>query len=90
MAAKQVVPALGLESFSCPYPDCGALAHQTWFRSFAKDCDKDNRPWLPTMEQVKRLKAQQDDPEGPNRPLGEVGFERGVLRSAPTMDECRH
>ena len=41
---KTITPQLGLESFSCPH--CGAIAHQTWFRtalvSYTHDKTKPN------------------------------------------------
>lgn len=55
MAAKEIVPALGLESFSCPHINCGAIAHQTWFKLFAHVHDKDARPWVPSEDDLKSL-----------------------------------
>lgn len=48
MAGKEIVPALGLDSFSCPH--CSAIAHQTWFQLFAKGYEGDSGPWLPGEE----------------------------------------
>jgi hypothetical protein len=42
MASKPVEPQLGAESFSCPH--CGALSHQTWFKVFVTNYDKDDAP----------------------------------------------
>src|SRR5713226_8389072 len=62
MAAKEIVPALGLESFSCPHVDCGAIAHQTWFNLYVQGQKNGNRPWLPGEEDLKRIKAKKDVP----------------------------
>jgi uncharacterized protein DUF4145 len=40
--AKEVVPQLGLDSFSCPH--CGALAHQFWFNVYPDGYKRDQRP----------------------------------------------
>jgi hypothetical protein len=58
MAAKEIVPALGLESFSCPHIECGAIAHQSWFKLYVSMHEKDDRPWVPGEDDLKRLKAQ--------------------------------
>jgi hypothetical protein len=64
MAAKGVVPALGLESFSCPHVECGAIAHQTWFRLFVLRYDGESRPGLPTEDGLRKLSAEHDTPPG--------------------------
>ncbi len=46
MAGKEIVPALGLDRFTCPYPDCGAIAHQTWFKTEVAAYGQDDKPWL--------------------------------------------
>ncbi len=51
MAMKHVTPTFGSESFSCP--NCGALAHQDWFRLHVSNWDK---PFLPTIEDLIRAK----------------------------------
>jgi hypothetical protein len=56
MAGKQIVPALGLNSFSCPHVSCGANAHQTWFQLYASGYEKDGAPWIPTAEQLEEFK----------------------------------
>jgi hypothetical protein len=62
MAAKEIVPALGLESFSCPHVECGAIAHQTWFRLFVLRHEGENRPWLPNEEAIREIKADKQAP----------------------------
>jgi hypothetical protein len=47
VAGKEVVPALGLESFSCPHVNCRAIAHQTWFRPYIARFADGDKPWLP-------------------------------------------
>jgi hypothetical protein len=44
MAGKEVVPQLGLNSFSCPH--CDALAHQHWFRVCVSGYGKDEKPFV--------------------------------------------
>jgi hypothetical protein len=58
MAAKQIVPALGLDSFSCPHVNCGAIAHQTWFKCYVAGYGKENKPWIPTAEILESFKGQ--------------------------------
>src|ERR1700761_4544911 len=55
--AKEVTPQLGVESFSCPYSDCGAQAHQTWFKLFGLRFGRDDRPSLLTAFDVNALRA---------------------------------
>ena len=47
MADKQIVPALGLKSFSCPHVNCGANSHQTWFKLYADGYEEGSDPWMP-------------------------------------------
>jgi hypothetical protein len=56
MAGKEVVPALGLDRFTCPYPDCGAIAHQTWFKALIEGYNDNGKPWLMTQAEGERLK----------------------------------
>jgi Domain of unknown function (DUF4145) len=44
MPPKEVVPQLGLDSFSCPH--CGALAHQHWFQVFVSSYEKGKKPFV--------------------------------------------
>jgi hypothetical protein len=64
MAAKEIVPALGLESFSCPHVNCGAIAHQTWFNLYVQGQKNGIRPWLPGEEDLKRMRGEKDVPPG--------------------------
>lgn len=60
MAAKQVVPALGLDSFSCPHVNCGAIAHQTWYKLFGDYYGGDDgKPWLPSQADLEDFKRKQ-------------------------------
>jgi len=55
MSSEGIVPALGQHSFSCP--SCGAIAHQTWYRLFLDQYEKDSSPWMPdekTFETLER------------------------------------
>jgi hypothetical protein len=55
--SKQVVPALGLDSFSCPHVNCGAIAHQSWFKLFADEYGKDDgKPWLASRADVEQFR----------------------------------
>src|SRR6476660_7882536 len=60
MAGREVVPALGLESFSCPHVNCGAIAHQTWFKAFAKKNPDGQRPWLADEKAVADFKRDKN------------------------------
>jgi hypothetical protein len=55
---REIVPALGLDSFSCPHVDCGAIAHQTWFKLYV-DTYKDNgAPWIPALDSFADMRSQ--------------------------------
>ena len=41
--SRYVAPAI-LDAFSCPYPECGALAHQSWHQVFIWPYDKGGKP----------------------------------------------
>jgi hypothetical protein len=72
MSPKEVIPALGLDSFSCPH--CGALAEQYWFRVFARSFPKGKKPFvmhLPAFQQVNTREMEDDE----KRALKEL-FER--------------
>jgi len=59
--SKQVVPALGLDSFSCPHVNCGAIAHQTWFKLFADRYGPDDgKPWLPSHSDIEKFKRNKE------------------------------
>jgi hypothetical protein len=45
MTDKTVTPALGTKSFTCPH--CGAIAHQTWFKTFAHSYPSKDGPFWP-------------------------------------------
>jgi hypothetical protein len=60
MAGKVVPPALGADSFSCPH--CGALAHQTWYRSLGDELDGDRRPSMPDIRLIERVEAHDELP----------------------------
>ena len=62
MAAKEIVPALGLELFSCPHVNCGAIAHQSWFKLYAQWHKKGSSPWLPNEEDLKKFSADKNVP----------------------------
>jgi hypothetical protein len=53
MSGEGIVPALGGRSFSCP--NCGAIAHQTWYNLFMDQYEKDQNPWTPDEEVFERL-----------------------------------
>ena len=55
--AREIAPALGLASFSCPYPSCRAIAHQAWHRAFLCSYDDGGVPWIPDAETRAKFKA---------------------------------
>lgn len=63
MSRKEVVPALGLELFSCPHVDCGANSSQTWFKLFVNRYEKGKSPWLPNAEDVQKFKKAEKQSE---------------------------
>ena len=67
MPAPQIVPQLGLASFSCPH--CGAIAHQTWYRAFLVDFGRSERPEVTNFDlsDYARIEATQPrDRDGAN------------------------
>lgn len=60
MAGKQIVPALGLDSFSCPHVNCGANAHQAWFRTYVESYQGESRPWLPDEEVLQGFRKNKE------------------------------
>jgi hypothetical protein len=58
--AKEIVPALGADSFSCTHINCGAIAHQDWFKTYVDGPGDGSKPWSPAeaREQVDRLRAE--------------------------------
>ena len=65
MAPKEVVPQLALDSFSCPH--CGALAHQFWFKVFVSSYEKNERPFVFTKEDFKKLNIKEMDKDEAER-----------------------
>jgi hypothetical protein len=53
MPKEGIAPALGEHSFSCP--NCGAIAHQTWYNLFLKQYEKDSSPWMPGQDILEKL-----------------------------------
>jgi hypothetical protein len=60
MPPKEVIPGIGLDSFSCPH--CGAFADQHWFRIFPRSYQRDNKPIVFKLEDF--TKAKFDSLEG--------------------------
>jgi Domain of unknown function (DUF4145) len=60
MTDKTVTPSLGAKSFTCPH--CGAFAHQTWFKIFRDDFEKDQYPWVPDQEMIDNVRSNRDLP----------------------------
>lgn len=46
-------PQLGAKSYSCP--QCGALAHQNWFKVFLNDYGRDEKPDVVTYDSLKNF-----------------------------------
>lgn len=53
MAPKHVPPSTNLVSFNCP--NCGAIAHQSWYRVHADSIEKNKTPNLWTNELVDKV-----------------------------------
>jgi hypothetical protein len=75
--SKTVPPELGAESFSCPH--CGALAHQTWYRLYTKRLGNAEKPSVPTLEMVSRMKSEVRVPNDSQRNLIDF-FERASAK----------
>lgn len=85
MAAKQVAPTLGAESFNCPH--CGALAHQTWFKVFLDRYETNGAPNVPDPDLPKKIRADPtlNDHEGARERIA-AHFER-VLKKRPFIND---
>jgi hypothetical protein len=57
MAGKEVMPQLGVRSFSCPH--CGALASQGWFKLLPSSYDRNEEPILVTADDLKTVNSTQ-------------------------------
>src|SRR5580692_10378264 len=57
MAGKEIVPQLGLDSYSCPH--CGALAHQFWFEVYPNSIKRGSKPTLASLADIKEYAAMQ-------------------------------
>jgi hypothetical protein len=53
---KEIVPQLGLASFSCPYVKCRAIASQSWFKPYVLRYDKDEMPFRPKVAELQKFK----------------------------------
>lgn len=61
MAGKVVLPKLGAKSFSCPYPNCGAQAHQSWLKFHVSSYNNDESgPFFPSADVVQTVKADKN------------------------------
>jgi hypothetical protein len=56
MANEKSVPALGERSFGCP--NCGAVAHQTWYNLFLSGYEKDTSPSIPDNDALERIESE--------------------------------
>jgi hypothetical protein len=79
MAGKEIVPARGLASFSCPHVECGAIAQQSWFKLFVRSYGG-NKPWAPSKSDLEDYRRKKDaDPDIiksiENWVAGKVSFE---------------
>ena len=46
-------PSIDLVSFNCPH--CGALAHQTWYSLYAREMEKDSKPFIVDQNVIDEL-----------------------------------
>jgi hypothetical protein len=65
MPPKEIIPALGLESYSCPH--CGALANQFWFSVLPKSFEKGNKPFVTQVDRLKTIKLDDFEEKARNR-----------------------
>jgi len=56
MAPKQIVPALGLDSFSCPH--CGAIAQQSWFKLCLSAYPHGKKPDIERYDQAAHIRIK--------------------------------
>jgi len=75
MSREGIAPGLGEHSFSCP--SCGAIAHQTWYKLFLDQYEKDSSPWMPDEEILERL--ERDFGPDVRRSTGEY-FKKRLLK----------
>ncbi|WP_156174443.1 hypothetical protein [Hoeflea sp. IMCC20628] len=77
-----IIPTLGKEAFSCP--NCGALAHQTWYFSGINQCAKGHNPWVPVDDVLERVEKSIEDEEK-KRKL--KNYYTGILKRIPITFE---
>jgi hypothetical protein len=53
--ARQRPPSINSTSFSCP--QCGSLAHQTWYLTYIDEMAKDKLPFLPDDSTISQVKS---------------------------------
>jgi hypothetical protein len=82
---RDSTPVLGKASFTCPH--CGAIAHQSWLRVYAKWYDKDGAPYIPDEDLVTRVfRDNQPDQQTVARAARWVRQMRGGLVFADSTD----
>jgi hypothetical protein len=76
MSTKHVPPSANSVSFNCP--NCGALAHQSWFRLGIDPLDKDTTPHILTSGIVDNVIKDLDDDDKANAEKQLRQYTRGV------------
>jgi hypothetical protein len=76
MAEKHVPPSIASVSFSCPH--CGAHAHQTWYKVYAKRLDRNGTPERPGAEELEWVRSDAALPVQVREKLSIIYFERCI------------
>ena len=91
MAAKQIVPQLGLDSYSCPH--CGAISQQTWFKGFLVSTNRDQKPTVEKYEPTFHLaikNARTKKPEEASEHKRQLDYLNRFEKNRLTYKSKRH
>jgi hypothetical protein len=93
VAAKQIVPQLGLDSFSCPH--CGAISQQSWYKGCLVRFERETKPTVQKYEPAFHVGAKGHNPRDSEavaehkRQLVFLGrFEKNFLTYKSTKYNC--
>jgi Domain of unknown function (DUF4145) len=85
MPPKQVIPALALDSYSCPH--CGALSHQHWFRTFVAGFERGKKPAVFHLANFQRVDKRQLEDDERKRI---AAFENRMQKNEVTYEVLRY
>jgi hypothetical protein len=91
VAAKQILPQLGLDSYSCPH--CGAISQQTWFKGYLVSMDRDKKPTIEKYDPTHHLAIKNErtrTPEEVSEHKRQLGYLNRLEKNRLTFKSNRH